>query len=396
MIGRRHPVRWLLLYSFFCGVLAGCQKSGPAEPDDTPTPDDPVQRRISIVWDHESEKKISHNAYNAEYPRVRRIKGDTLFLVYRSGPQGHTWDNVALRKSFDNGETWEPVQIIAQDTDPNYHGFSDPELLVLQNGWMIIAYEGRGNPDTNNNTNIQVRISKDWGETWSAPIIAYRGRSWEPAMIQLPDGEVQLFLASEARWWPSPEPRPQEILMIRSFDNGESWSEPVQVAYTENLRDGMPVPLLLQDNKGIVLAIENVGLPRSPWIIYSSLSQNWNYPDLGTVGNGRRWRAVQEDIHGGGPYIIQLSSGETVLACHMPGGRNIPGWRKNTMAVYIGDSDAKNFADRSYPWPNLPITDGAIFNSLFEKNDSTIVALTSRIYQDGHGEVYWKEGRIVR
>jgi len=375
-------------------TVVTCSKENEVDLPTDPSTSPPTVMKIE--WDHSSEKRISHDTYSAEYPRIRRIGGDTLFLVYRSGPQGHTWDNVALRKSYNNGETWEPFILLARDDNPAYYGFSDPEMLVLENGWIIVAYEGRGNPDSNENNNIQVRISKDRGVTWGSPIIATKGRSWEPAMIQMPDGEIQLFYASEARWWPSPEPRPQEILMIRSHDNGENWSDPEQVAYDAGTRDGMPSPLLLNDNKGIIFVIENVGLARSPWVIHSSLSSNWNYDTLPSISNNRRWRAINENVHGGGPYIIQLPSGETILSCHIAGGRNISGWRKNTMAVYIGDSDAKNFRDRTYPWPNLPLSEGAIFNSLFLKDDSTIVALSSRIFSDGHGELFWKEGRIIR
>jgi len=388
-------------------ILFACEKNDDLQdPQDAKDPQDtitivsppivsgPIK---TIVWDHLSEKKISHDTYSAEYPRVKRIGGDTLFLVYRSGPnKENSWDNVALRKSFNNGKTWEPFVLVARDDHPSYFGFSDPELLVLQNGWIVVAYEGRGKPDTNENDNIQIRISKNKGGVWENPIIAAKGRSWEPAMIQLPSGEIQLYYSSEARWWPSPEPRPQEILMVRSFNNGLNWTNPIQVAFTNNTRDGMPSPLLLQDNKGLVFAIENVGLARSPWIIYSSVADNWNFDDLPSTGNQRRWRAISDEIHGGAPYIVQLPSGEVVLSCHTPGKRNVSGWRKNTMAVYVGDSNAKNFKDVSYPWPNLSLNEGAIFNSLFVKDDSTLVALSSRIFADGHGEVFWKEGRIKR
>jgi len=382
-------------YAFFLLlILMSCSKQHEF-PSETSTPEATVKALVKIEWMDESAKKISHDTYNAEYPRIRRISKDTLFLVYRSGPnQENSWDNIALRKSFDNGETWQPVEIIAQDTDPNYFGFSDPELLVLKNGWILVAYEGRGNPDTNERDNIQVRVSKNRGKTWSLPIVVAKGRSWEPAMIQLPDGEVELFFSSEAKWWPSPEPRPQEILLVRSEDNGLSWTEPQTVSFTENTRDGMPSPLLLNNNE-MVFAIENVGLARSPWVISSSLAQRWNYSDLPTVQNGRRWRAVSEEIHGGAPYLIQLPTGETLLSCHLAGGRSVQGWRKNTMAVYIGDQHAKNFRDRSYPWPNLPVNEGAIFNSLFLKDAYTVVALSSRIFADGHGEIYWKEGNIT-
>jgi hypothetical protein len=312
-----------------------------------PPPLEQPKKLIQIEWDDTSERIISHDVPQANYGRIHRINGDTLFLVYRNGQQkGHI--NIALRKSFDSGKTWEPVQILVKDNDPDYYGFGGGELLVLQNGWVVLTYEGRGLPDNNVKNNIQVKISKDKGESWGDPIIVARGRSWEPAMVQLPDGEVQLFYSSEAKWWPSPEPRPQEILMIRSMDNGLSWTEPETVAYTENKRDGMPVPLLLKDNKGIVFTIEGVGLAHSPWIIYSSITDNWNFSDLPTVQNNRRWLAV-ENIYGGAPYLVQLPTGETILSCHINGGRNISKWRFSTMAVFTGDEEAKNFRDSLIP-----------------------------------------------
>lgn len=374
---------------------SACSKTD-GVPESPPPINENPKKLIHIEWDHESEKVISHDVPQANYGRVHRIGKDTLFLIYRSGRQkGHI--NIALRKSFDNGETWQPVKIIVPDNDPDYYGFGGGELLVLKNGWVLLVNEGRGLPDNNEKNNIQLRISKDRGETWGPRIIVAKGRSWEPAMIQLPDGEVQVYYSSEAKWWPSPEPRPQEILMCRSTDNGESWSAPETVSFTENTRDGMAVPLLLANGKGIVFAIENVGLARSPWIMYSSVADNWHYPDLGTVANGRRWRAVQEDMHGGAPYLVQLPSGETLLSCHIGGGRNIAKWRFSTMAVFVGDEEAKNFRERSYPWPDLPSDRGFITNSLFVKDENTVVAIGTATYAGtAKTEIVWKEGRIVR
>jgi hypothetical protein len=55
---------------------------------------------------------------------------------------------------------------------------------------------------------------------------------------------------------------------------------------------------------------------------------------------------------------------------------------------------ATNFTHPSYPWPTLPTNQGAIENSLFLKDANTVVAISSRIFADGHSEVYWKEGTI--
>ena len=48
--------------------------------------------------------------------------------------------------------------------------------------------------------------------------------------------------------------------MCRSFDKGLTWTDPVRVSYREGSRDGMPVPILT-DNDEIVVIVEDNGHP---------------------------------------------------------------------------------------------------------------------------------------
>ncbi|RDV13050.1 exo-alpha-sialidase [Pontibacter diazotrophicus] len=366
-----------------------------AAPDDLP-PVDTSTPSLNITWE-EDAMKMSHDVYFAEYGRAHRVKGDTVLFTYHFGPFQNEWDNIAIRRSIDGGNTWSEAETIVADDNPNYYGFANPELITLQNGDVILAYTGRGNPDDNAHANIQIRVSKDRGWTFGPPQIVATGRSWEPAMILLPDGEIELFYSSEARWWAGPgaTAEQQEILMVRSTDNGATWSHPVQVAYTPGMRDGMAVPLVLQDEKGIVFPVESVNNTASPWIVWSSLEARWDYAGVGTIQNERRWLATREPIWGGAPFIIQLPTGETVLSVQDRGGRAIGSdWKKNTMLVLVGNSVAKNFTNISYPWPDLPLNEGAYYSSLFLKDPQTLVIITTRNYADGHSEVYWKEGHI--
>jgi hypothetical protein len=395
---------YLLVFLF--STVAGCRKptSPPVNPpqnnfhvDDQP-PVDNATPSLNITW-NSTATKMSHAVYYAEYPRVHKVGGDTMLLTYHYGDINNYWDNIAIRRSTDGGNSWSPPETIMADNNPNYYGFSNPDIIRLNNGWIMLAYTGRGKPDDNAHSNIQVRISKDRGWTFETPIIAATGRSWEPAMIQLPDGEIQLFYSSEARWWSGPgsTAAQQEILMVKSTDNGNTWTAPKEVAYTAGMRDGMAVPLVLKDGKGIVFPVESVNNSRSPWILWSSLSARWNYSTPGNTTNARRWLATSLNIWGGAPYIIQLPSGETILSVQDAGGRTIGSdWKKNTMLVLVGNSIAKNFSNISYPWPALPVNEGAYYSSLMLKNDSTLVMLTTRNFSDNHSEIYWKEGKIVR
>jgi hypothetical protein len=346
---------------------------------------------LTITWDN-SGKQISHNIYFAEYGRVRRWHDDTLLFIYHCGPKGNEWDNVVMRRSFDNGSTWSAFETIVADDQPQaYSGFCTPDLIKLQNGWLLLAYTGRGNPDDTLHNNIQVRVSKDIGHSWTKPVIMAIGRSWEPGIVQLPGGEVQIFFSNELISSKRSKGRPeQKILMCSSVDNGAHWQSPVQIAFIKGVRAGMPVPLLLKNNKDVIMAMESVNLGDSPCILASSIENNWQTWSRSCGLRG---------IWGGAPYMIKLPTGEVILSVQDAGGRKVKRytqWKKNTMFILVGDSTGRNFGNASCAWPDMPVTEGAYFSSLFLKNDSTIVAISTRNHKDGHSDIWWKEGHIRR
>jgi hypothetical protein len=368
--------------------------TGNTHADDLP-PVDNTNPAIRINWDS-TATKISHDVYFAEYGRIHRINVGTLLLTYHCGNSADSWNNIAIRRSEDNGATWDAAQILLNSSTPGYYGFSDPDILVMKNGWLMLAYVGRGNPDDNGHDNVQIRISKDNGLNWGAPQIVASGRSWEPGILQLADGDIEMFYSSEARWWPGTNPE-QDILLVNSTDNGGTWSLPKEVAYASGSRDGMPTPLLLNNDKGIVFPVESVNNSKSPFVLWSSVDAKWNYNGVGSTQNNRRWLATNDAIFGGAPFMVQLNTGETLLSVQDAAGRNIgSNWKKSTMLVYEGNSVAKNFSRMTDPWPNLPTGEGAYYSSMFLKDQNTLVLVTTRNFVDGHSEVFWKEGHIAR
>lgn len=389
-------------WAILLASLLACKSEASPQPVASEEPEDTTQWIIDrivpgapishIEWG--TPRKVSHEVYSADYGRMLRLGGDTLLLAYHGGDVDNTWDNIYLRKSFDRGATWGEAEVLMADNRPDYWGFANPEFLEVVSGRIVMAFTGRGRPDDNQHDNIQVMHSDDRGQTWSSPRIVAYGRSWEPAMVQHPNGEILMFYSSEARWWQVADYIEQEILLVRSKNNGMSWSMPKSVAYTPGKRDGMPVPLVLKEGKGIVFAIESVGHADSPWILHASLSNR--FEDLRKVE--RRLAASKSQIgFGGGPYLIQLPTGETILSCHDTGGRAIGSdWKKNTMYVLIGDSDARNFGELSFPIPDLPVDEGAFFNAVHALDENTVIALAGRNFPDGHSEVHWVEGTVVR
>lgn len=360
-----------------------------------PVNNDPFTVQHKIVWnDPSTARKISQDGYFADYGRVKRVgTSDTLILVYQGGPNNGDWVNVCMRMSYDNGNTWTNQRILMniEDYIDKYWRFCTPEVLVLKNGWVLLAFEANAKPDENKSS-VQILISKDTCKTWEGPVIYVTGRSWEPAMVELPNGEIELFYSSEAKWWPN-EPIYQEIIQICSTDKGYSWSQPRTVAYYPYKRDGMPVPLLLQGNKGVVFAIETVNSTVSPFIVKRDLASQWILTTSNFTNSPWRWVVSNFSGHGGAPYLLQLPTGEVVLSAHIYRGGD---WHQNNyMQVMIGDNNAKNFSQLTTPWGVLPLNQSAVNNSLFLKDNETIVAISCRMFPDGSGGIYWLEGKIV-
>jgi hypothetical protein len=326
------------------------------------------------------------------YGRMARLPDGGILCVYERAAKVHT------RRSGDEGRTWEDERTIAELP---FGVAANPEILVLADGRILAAYNQRPN-DGAHAYAIRLLSSGDSGETWSEPRVVYeagteRGTGcWEPAMIQLPWGEVQLYFANEK---PFPETSEQEIAMLRSFDGGETWGDTERVSFREGRRDGMPVPLVLEGGRGIAVAIEDNGLSGTfkPVIVHSTLEDNWR---AGFVDgwSERRWSALETplaaSVYGGAPYLRQFPGGETVLSIQSGEGRA----RGNTldfsrMAVYVGDSEARNFAGRTFPFPDAEDASG-LWNSLFIKNATTVTAISGTTV-DGVRGLWAIDGRLV-
>ena len=322
-------------------------------------------REKTIRWDRTTLTLI---AEHGGYGRMIRLKAGDILCAF--GRRGGIWTN----RSSNDGKTWsEPKAIVEYE----FGTAANPELLELANGWVLLSYNERPR-DGKHHYTIRTRISKDAGETWTTDSLVYesdtvwRNGCWEPAQIQLPSGEIQLYFANENPYRDSNE---QEISMVRSDDSGLTWGKPTTVCFRADHRDGMPVPLVLNNGKGIVVAIEDnsVGRKFRPAIVYTSMTDNWNQPYV-DGSDPRRWWALANPLPANGnaaaPYIRQFPTSETVLSCQIHEAGSEP-----VMAVYVGDDEARNFGGKTIPFDVDPGRSGK-WNSLFIKNAATVTAVS--------------------
>jgi len=363
----------------------------------------PVSHRIQ--WNNRTTAiQLNPSYIQAEYPRVLRVSKDTLILTYHGGDgsTGSTdhWQNIYICRSTDNGKTWTDPEKILDKTKSwlsnGWYRFTNADMVKLQNGWILMTWSSNANPETNENCQVFVMISKDGGQTWGDPITVLRGRCWEPQIVQLPDGELELLVSSEKEWWGVQSNLFQEIVCARSTDNGETWTAQKRASYNPGKRDGMPVQVVLQGNKGILFSYESINSDKNPSISWRALNGEWDSADWDETADDHRWWV--ETIRGGcAPYALQLETGEVVVMGHLDQKGDV--WQTNRLQICIGDNTGHNFGYRSIPFSSLPTGEGAYYGSLFQKDSDTIWLLYTHSYYTGSTNtkncVELLEGKIV-
>jgi hypothetical protein len=333
---------------------------------------------FSITWDRSTLTLVSERAV---YARITRLQSGDLLCCYQRDGQSR------VKRSPDEGRTWGGEGVV---TDYPHGMAANPELLQKKNGDVLLLYNERPRGGDKPYA-ISMVISTDEGRSWGESRrlftagIDRRTGCWEPAAVQYPDGEVQVFFANEA---PYPHSNEQQISMISSRD----LSKVHTVSCRVRARDGMPVPLLLKDGTTAVIAIEDSNLngKMKPVILQSNVAQRWTQGVV-TAESPRRRRALQKplpaDVYAGAPYICQLSSGITLLSVQSDEGRREP-----QMVVYVGDEKARRFTNRSVPFPLAGDRSG-LWNSLFAKDADTVTAVSGTTIKGKRG-IWIIDGKV--
>ncbi|MBR6169635.1 MAG: exo-alpha-sialidase [Bacteroidaceae bacterium] len=322
-----------------------------------------------IFWDSRTPVQVFNGG---GYARVMELQDGRLMACCE-------WSGIRISFSSNKGQTWrEPATIV---TNTNNVPNCVPDMIQLQDGTIIVAYNPRPSTPYTDDRRFSIRLkrSTDNGRTWGQEIVVYDGGStfetgcWEPCLLELPSGELQLYFADESPYTTNND---QQISICRSYDKGLTWSAPACVSYRAGFRDGMPVPVLLQDSTTIAVAIEDNGWGYNdfvPTIVRNPISRNWS----SYVPASSTYRAKAIDYKycplatGGAPYLRVLPNGETVLSHQSP--YNHSG--KPDMYVYVGNKSARNFKAMSSPFP-VPQNQQALWNSLAVIDTGVVVAVS--------------------
>lgn len=333
---------------------------------------------VRISWDYNTYQEMTNVLVankgfvekEVHYPRIKRLSNGTLLMTFNNHHYG--W-NIYVRRSKDNGKTWSDAEMLRETekskstAGDDERVFVNPDFIELTDGRIMLAYQWRNKngyhdiPNTNENCGVEIMYSNDKGETFTAPREMYRGRCWEPAMLQLPSGEIQMYITSSQEVI-NKVSNPRTII-IRSFNGGDTWqgkkvatyrdAEVVSRSFDERSSyDGMPTAVWLNDNNGIAMPIEvwsgKLVVDQTPMIVKTDVKTNWRRDLEKIVKEGGpeypNKKQLNKDFIGYGPYSTKLSTGEVVVISN--------GTYKGEQGIwaFIGDKKADNFRFATSPF----------------------------------------------
>lgn len=298
----------------------------------------------------------------AYYPRVAQLADGSYMMTYQDGRWG---PDILCMFSDDLTEWSSPSVLFAQQTvkdGADKRNFATAFPLALSDGSIVVAccYRSANNYTTAVSENgLCIKRSTDGGKTFGEIEYIYTGTTWEPSLMQLPNGELQLYFTHVAPYIAlygyNTTIRSSGCALLRSFDSGASWSPDVKeypyAAYRvmqsyigmldgrKIFNDQMPAPLLLH-NGTIALAAESQQLGSRFFVSVAYSADNWaDELDIDEAGPTDRQTNL---VRGVAPWLAQFPSGETLLI-----------YSSGTVYVSTGDSEARRFSAASKPMEGL-------------------------------------------
>lgn len=349
---------------------------------------------------------------NLYYPRIKRLSDGSLLMSFENDHFG--WD-IYTRRSEDDGRSWSDAVLLAK-TRPeastagdDFKTYVNPDFIELQDGRIMLAYQWRYKkgyndlPNTNRNCGIEIMFSDDFGRSWGKAQPVYVGRCWEPSLLQLPSGEIQMFITSSQEL--IDDMSAPQVVVIRSFDGGKTWQgrdvcgidDNETVSRTRDARstyDGMATGVCLDDNAGIAVPYEvwhgKWVVDQSPYIVKTDMRTNWHGDHAAIrAEGGPAWPAkkqLNKDFYGYGPYSCKLTTGEVLVLSN--------GTYKGEQGVwvFVGDRKADNFRNATSPF------DGYWGSIDCIGENAVIATATVKVRRDGkaRGFIRSEIGRLNR
>ncbi len=219
-------------------------------------------------------------------------------------PQDQKWKKGILVDEF----------IFDQAPFPSCHAATIAET----SSGLVVAWFGgthERHPD------VGIWISRKSGNDWTTPVEVANGvvndtlryPAWNPVLYQVPGGKLLLFYKvgpSPSTWWG---------MLMRSDDNGNTWSDP------EKLPEGYIGPV---KNKPVLLDNGRLICPSSTessgWRVHFEMTEDFGktWRMVGPINDGKVYNAIQ-------PALLSHADGRLQILCRSKNSMILESWSED-------------------------------------------------------------------
>ena len=148
---------------------------------------------------------------------------------------GHTEKSEATNET--KTDTLITRTVLYRPGDYNSTNYRIPAIITAKDGSLVVATDKRKYNDSDLPEDIDILINRstDGGRTWSEPFTLAEGQGvgmgfGDCALVQTNDegGLLAAFVGGCGFWQGRPE-NPLRTYIARSFDNGQTWTEPIDI-----------------------------------------------------------------------------------------------------------------------------------------------------------------------
>jgi Neuraminidase (sialidase) len=244
----------------------------------------------------------------AAFPDICRLRNGDLFCVFYSGyghvsmpsPRWPKGGRIMAVRSSDSGQSWsKPVVIIDTAQDDR-----DPSVAYLKDGTLLLNwFTPRPDQEGKNRLAVLLARSTDQGQTWSEPVKLDLDSPYSFAcsspVRELPDGSLILGLYHQ-----DDKKTLAFGATVKSYDGGKTWKELA----------------LIGEKAGIFLDAETDVVPLKDGKLLAALrSSKVDMHYALSDDLGKTWGLVRSfGFKGHCPYFLRHSSGVLLLAHRVP------------------------------------------------------------------------------
>ena len=329
-----------------------------------------VTARSSVKMNYRSYVNLGQSVTgndNPNYARIKKLSDGSYILFNHYGGQGNANGFDIYYATSPDLENWtsrglflERYVITNSRGNQDKRVFTNPNAIVLSNGDLLAFASYRANMsynylDCQYDHGIVILRSTDNGRTWSDPQEIYHGPNWEAHMVEMPSGELQCYF-SESRPWISGGH--SGTSMVVSADHGATWTPGLDQTPWRVIRqhweNSDKNATFYTDQMPVVVRLNNsnklaAALESAVSCVNGSTSYAISFAYSDDKG---QWGHLEGDETGPADRQSNLFDGAAPFLVQFPSGETLVSYGLSSrMNMRLGDAEARTFGE---PFAALP------------------------------------------